>query len=216
MVKSVVELTDNQKKYFSSMRGCNYDIVCYLPLNDIEDYIINGLNAYKYAISPLHDKDKKDNGELKKPHYHLVLCFGTKKRGTQLVRLFNTTEIRLINNTSQLKGSFEYLTHDSKNCEGKVKYEKSKLRSNDLVYFNNLDDSVGVDNSYDIIDRLNRQTSIREMVKLYGKDFIYHFDNYVKVAKLIAEEDTLLLYKKRLKTEPFIDNETGEIEQIEF
>lgn len=213
MVKTVVELNDKQKLLFSNMRACYYDVVCYLDIDNIIN-IINTLNVYKYAVSPLHDLDKKGNGEFKKPHYHLVLCFGTKKRGTSLVRLFNTTEIRVINNTAQLKGSFEYLTHNSYNCEKKVKYEKSKLITNDLSYFEQLDNALGVDNSFDIIDKIILGVSIRELVKCYGKDFVYHYNQYNAIAELIMEEDKAK--NKRLLLTPCCNEDTGEIEQIKF
>lgn len=214
MLKNKVELNEKQKQLFSNMRACYYDIVCYLEISEIIS-IIETLNVYKYAVSPLHDLDIKDNGKYKKPHYHLVLCFGTKKRGTSLVRLFNTTEIRVINNTPQLKGSYDYLTHDSKGCEGKVKYEKSKLISNDLSYFEQLIDELRVDNSFDIIDNIILGMSIRELVKMYGKDFVYHYNQYKTIAELIIEEDRKINIKK-ITLEPCCNKETGEIEQYQF
>ena len=211
MEKTIIELNDKQKLLFGSMRGCNYDIVSYLTLEDILNQI-QVLNPVYYAVSPLHDLDIKDNGEHKKPHYHIVLCFGTKKRGTQLTRLFNTTELRLINTGYQLKGSFNYLTHDSNDCKGKVKYEKFKLITNNLEYFENLDDCQGTDNSFDIIDRIIRGCSTRDMVKLYGKDFIYHRKDYLSVAEAIQYEERA----NNLKLEIACDKDTGELIQLEF
>lgn len=37
-----------------------------------------------FIVSPLHDKDVKDTGELKKPHYHCIIKFRTKKSYKQV------------------------------------------------------------------------------------------------------------------------------------
>lgn len=37
-----------------------------------------------FIVSPLHDKDTKDTGELKKPHYHCIIKFRTKKSYKQV------------------------------------------------------------------------------------------------------------------------------------
>lgn len=45
----------------------------------------------KAFLSPLHDKDlSPDNGDLKKPHYHLFLMFDGKKSLQQVKDLINT------------------------------------------------------------------------------------------------------------------------------
>lgn len=45
--------------------------------------VIAGLHVPAY-ISPYHDKDKRANGEDKKPHWHVVLCFKGKKSVAQI------------------------------------------------------------------------------------------------------------------------------------
>ena len=215
MVKTVVELTDKQKLLFSNMRGSNYDVVTYLSEEEILSLLKSiGVERYAYLT---HDKDLNADGTLKKSHTHLVLCFSVRKRATNLVRLFNTTELRVIETEKQLKGSFKYLTHETESAikQGKVKYEKSKLRCNDLEYFDNLSDcELSVDNSLDIVDKINMGVSTRDLVRQYGKDFIFHYGNYRAIAEQIFYEDNL--NKKRLVLEPCIDKETGEVEQIEF
>ena len=47
--------------------------------------ILKGLHV-PFIVSPLHDKDikNKDTGELKKPHYHCIIRFKSKKSFTQV------------------------------------------------------------------------------------------------------------------------------------
>ena len=39
-------------------------------------------------LSPLHDKDLKEDGEVKKPHYHLMFIFQGKKSKEQVQKIF--------------------------------------------------------------------------------------------------------------------------------
>ena len=39
-------------------------------------------------LSPLHDKDLKEDGEVKKPHYHLMFVFQGKKSKEQVQKIF--------------------------------------------------------------------------------------------------------------------------------
>lgn len=39
----------------------------------------------KWACSPLHDKDVDDDGEVKKAHWHIILCYGGNKSYEQVV-----------------------------------------------------------------------------------------------------------------------------------
>lgn len=69
-------------------------------------------------ISPLHDKDKYDKdteehkkGELKKPHYHVMLMFGGKKSPDtvkQIINDFGGVGMEVVKNT---KGMARYLCH---------------------------------------------------------------------------------------------------------
>lgn len=45
--------------------------------------VISGLHVPAF-ISPHHDKDVRANGETKKPHWHVVLCFKGKKSVQQI------------------------------------------------------------------------------------------------------------------------------------
>lgn len=41
------------------------------------------------VLSPLHDKDVKKNGEVKKPHYHVIMTFEGNKRYHQILEYVN-------------------------------------------------------------------------------------------------------------------------------
>lgn len=49
------------------------------------------IKTYQVAcyISPIHDKDTDENGDLKKPHYHIMLYFSSKKGFNQVNEIVN-------------------------------------------------------------------------------------------------------------------------------
>lgn len=67
------------------------------------------------ALSPLHDKDIRANGEYKKPHYHLVLAFEGKKSYEQVMVLvdeLNAPHPPLFEAVVRdMRGMLRYLTH---------------------------------------------------------------------------------------------------------
>jgi len=63
-------------------------------------------------ISPLHDRDTDENGELKKPHHHIILMFDgptTQKRANEIIEPFNGT--KSAEYIFSLRGATRYLAH---------------------------------------------------------------------------------------------------------
>lgn len=62
-------------------------------------------------ISPLHDKDINPDGELKKPHYHVMLMFEGKKSEEQISEIY--TAIGAVGNEKviSMRGYARYLCH---------------------------------------------------------------------------------------------------------
>lgn len=62
-------------------------------------------------ISPLHDRDINPDGELKKPHWHVILIFDGLKSYEQILEVaqkINAATPQVVNN---IRGHARYLTH---------------------------------------------------------------------------------------------------------
>lgn len=73
------------------------------------------------AISPLHDKDFNADGEPKKPHYHVLLCYEnvtTENVAREVIDKFGGAGCELIRSQ---RGYFRYLTH--KDNPDKAQYD---------------------------------------------------------------------------------------------
>lgn len=63
-------------------------------------------------VSPLHDSDADENGELKKPHYHVILMMDgpiTHKRANEIIAPFGGTQSAEY--IKSLRGYVRYLAH---------------------------------------------------------------------------------------------------------
>lgn len=85
----------------------------------------------KCAISPIHDRDIHDKGEkkgeLKKPHYHILVNFGYGARLSDIASICDTiggsTHVQLVKDVSVMH---DYLTH--KNNPEKAQYSPVNIK----------------------------------------------------------------------------------------
>ncbi|HFD1682750.1 TPA: replication protein [Enterococcus faecium] len=92
------------------------------------------------AVSPLHDKDKNSDGTLKKPHYHVIYIARNpvtiESVRKKIKRKLGNSSVAHIEVIDHIKGSYEYLTHESKDAKAKNKYVYDKK---DILHINDFD-----------------------------------------------------------------------------
>ncbi|WP_218086539.1 Rep family protein, partial [Staphylococcus sp. HMSC066G04] len=79
-----------QKTNRKDSRSKTWNIIVYpesAPENWKEQLVEQGVF---FVCSPLHDKDVLPTGEIKKAHWHVLLCFTSNKSYTQVLELTNT------------------------------------------------------------------------------------------------------------------------------
>lgn len=147
----------------------------------------NQIRAYAYAY---HDKDVKEDGTLKEPHYHLVIVTYTTCTCSAVRRWFSgfqddkgldiTTTSQICSDVFQM---YDYLTHNTFECKqlGKYQYSKDIVKSNDFDYFKG-DERSSYDNITLACEMLLHGDSVHDVAKIFGRDFILHYNaikNYV-------------------------------------
>lgn len=92
------------------------------------------------AVSPLHDKDKNSDGTLKKPHYHVIYIARNpvtiESVRKKIKRKLGNSSVAHIEIIDHIKGSYEYLTHESKDAKAKNKHVYDKK---DILHINDFD-----------------------------------------------------------------------------
>lgn len=95
------------------------------------------LTGLSICISPYHDKDKNPDGTPKKPHYHIILCFGGPTTFNNVKTITDSLNQPIPIPLQQVKGYYRYLTH--KDNPEKYQYNESNIET--LNGFN-IDDYV--------------------------------------------------------------------------
>lgn len=122
--------------------------VCYPESCDIDSSIISS-GADRYAWI-LHDADLDDDGNLKKPHYHVYVEYKNARQPSTISKKFNIAENN-IEYCKSTRGCIRYLVH--MNHKDKHQYNKELIESNGLD-IEKLLDPVGTegDRAQEILD----------------------------------------------------------------
>ena len=89
------------------------------------------------AISPIHNKDINPNGEIKKAHYHIILCYDGPTTFNNVRALTESLGQPIPQPLEQVRGYYRYLTH-------KDNPEKYQYNESDIITYNgfNINDYV--------------------------------------------------------------------------
>lgn len=91
------------------------------------------------AVSPLHDKDLDPTGEIKKAHYHIILCYSGPTTFNTVKRITDSLNQPIPIPLEQVRGYFRYFTH-------KDNPEKYQYNENEITTINDFD----IDNYNDL------------------------------------------------------------------
>lgn len=107
------------------------------PADWLEILQLKGLSC---AISPLHDKDVNPTGEDKKPHYHIILAFGSPTTYNNVKAITEELNCPIPIPLESCRGYYRYLTH-------KDNPEKYQYNENDIITLNAFDVTTILNNS---------------------------------------------------------------------
>lgn len=154
------------------------------------------------------DEQQKDEGTLKKPHYHILIkCYGAHTENAVrkwFYRFYVTEEVKdeesgelvsmRVNTLNKLCDSVsacrDYLTHKNEPEElGKYVYDVK-----DIIEFGGgwqAFNKVGrcTDDCLEILDRINEGATRRELARDYGRDMLINYDKYKRYAIAMEVEE---------------------------
>ena len=122
-----------------------------------------------WVESPLHDKDVNPDGTIKKPHWHIVLMFGSNKSYSQIKEiddmLHGAEEPQKVHN---LKGAIRYLIHFDNPEKYQYKREDIKCHGGaDIDQYFALSASSKNEVLWDIIEFI-RENQVESLVEFMG------------------------------------------------
>lgn len=180
-----------------------YFIRSYLTEEQLKNIIEKNLSIiYRWAYA-YHDKDKHDDGTNKEKHVHLFIEFtqpyAISKPRNLLKNLIDEKGKEMNHFIEPCKKTtahcIQYLIH--KGHDQKYQYNTDIIQSYniDIDYMLSLDLSkTDGDNTFDIVSQLVEKgfthTNLLNLASTYGKDFVYHYTAYEKLAKQIISSRT--------------------------
>lgn len=139
------------------------------------------VRAFAYI---LHDKDEAE------PHIHLVVRTYSTWTETQILKWFDWVKARDNQNTfvevlNDTLAMGEYLTHDDAESvqKGKHRYDRAAIK--DFGLFDIVDKKDAYDETYEIVCNVMAGTSERDLVRRYGKNYLFHRAQYHESADAI-------------------------------
>lgn len=145
----------------------NWAFVAYpdsLPTDWKEQLQATGLQV---AISPLHDMDVDPTGELKKPHYHVILCYAGPTSYNVVKGLTDSLKCPIPQPLEQVRGYYRYFTH----MDNPEKYQYSPDAIETINGFSIMD-FVELTKSEVLTVKRKLQSLIREKNILEYSDFM--------------------------------------------
>lgn len=138
-------------------------------------------SGLKYAISPLHDKDllEDNSGKTKKPHYHIIVCYGNPTTFNNVKSLTDRLNAPIPQPLEQIRGYYRYLTH--KDNADKYQYDEK-----DII-------TGGGFNIMDYVE-LTRNEIVRVKMELQKLIIEKNFIEYAEFMDYLMNEQMLMEY----------------------
>lgn len=168
----------------NSGRSRKFSCITYLSEEQLKVKLLEHSNQIRIYAYAYHDKDTKEDGSLKTPHFHVVLVLYNPCTISAVRRWFSgycddngdiTTTAQICSDVYQ---SYDYLTHSTKEAkaQGKFQYDKKIIKTNDKSRYFQAGSEAEFDNITLATEMLiKKQSGIRDVAKIFGRDFIVHY-----------------------------------------
>jgi hypothetical protein len=133
---------------------------------------------YAYCV---HDKDVTEDGDHRKTHVHMILCFPNTTTYNHAMSIYeelndpssSNTCVNTCQRVIQIGQQYKYLIHDTEKSKGKHQYNKSER-----ITGNNFD--IGAYEQLDIASKIAIRKELSKMIKKYRFFNFYKFDEFVQ------------------------------------
>ncbi len=171
-------MANGKSRYFA--------LVSYLSVEQLASLFQQKSTSIRAWVAIDHDKDNKE------PHRHAVIRTHSTWTAAQVQAWFKgyfvegkevNTFVEVVHDRSAI---CDYLTHE--NNPDKYRYDRGDIIDHGLDDI--LPSGESSDDTFEIVEKMLAGVSTREMVRLYGRDFLYHYGSYALVVERIRQEES--------------------------
>lgn len=165
------------KRYYS------FRIITYAREEEFQNLLKYG-TKWEYIF---HDKDVKEDGTPKEPHWHINIILREWKTIKGVCNLIEGSQNSLAIPMNDKREAHEYLTH--KNDPDKFQYSENLIKSSEKKLWEEIESTA--DENERFIEILESQTmTLREKAIRLGKDYMKNFYKYENFISLMKEEES--------------------------
>lgn len=206
----------NQNKVVPSPpRSYSFEVIVYLDnvqdFDDLVSLLKNERTVTHWLISPLHDSDYDDNGNVKKAHYHIYCYFSGNRSFDSVSKFFGFFNV-LPENVSLIKGRkidcYAYSCHLKQ--PDKHLYDVSDIVCDTVSVWCPSGKNDKIDNTCRILTDLMNGVPLFQMARDYGRDFVIHYRAYREFVSDIKWQCENVDYENYI-----YENEKKKIKQLE-
>lgn len=195
-------------------RDRKFSLVSYIPPERIKSFLERSEWVQHWAMCT-HNRDVLSDGSIKETHTHIVLYTYNAHTSSAMRKIFNRYATSIVQNdeepqntlvqvASDMVSAYRYLIHADD--PRKVQYELHERIADDYSYWSSLEQSSGyndvlANSGKKMLDDLLAGTSSYEMVRRYGKEYIYHAKQYREMVETIYTERL----RSDITTDRFVD-----------
>ena len=216
MSKQTSKNDNTGKNLPSGKRTRFFSLTTYASEKQIQNVVRDHIRSIRAFCYILHDQDEAET------HHHILMRTHSAWTPTQVSKWFSAlmdkekkpinTFCEIANDMDALK---EYILHaDVKSREeGKHLYAKEDIKDFGMCDLSERKDCY--DNSYEILTKVLANANPRDLVRYYGRDFLYHLNAYYECADKIRELEGYKEASMFSRMEMFSEKNLTKVEDID-
>lgn len=170
--------------------GRTLSVTTYCSAEQIDSVLGSHFSSVRGYCYIYHDKDESE------PHRHVIIRTYHPWTSNQICKWFELQKDdkgMYINTMCEVANDIEaimlyILHHDKASIEaGKHWYEQNEIVDRGLYLFQDKKESV--DNTYEILQLLDKGVSLRWLLRVYGRDLLYHYNQYKELLADVREQE---------------------------
>lgn len=163
-------------------RYYSFRIITYAREEEFQNLLKYG-TKWEYIF---HDKDEKEDGTLKEPHWHINIILKEWKTIKGVCNLIEGSQNSLAIPMNDKREAHEYLTH--KNDPDKFQYEENLIKSSEKKLWEDTESKTDENENFlRIIE--NRTITLREKAIKLGKDYMKNYYKYESFIREMQEQE---------------------------
>ncbi len=171
-----------------SKRSRFFSLTTYATEKQIQKVVSDHISSLRALCYIHHDKDEAE------PHFHILMRTHSAWTTTQISKWFadlKDKEKKPVNTFCETANDMEalkrYIIHDTEEAREAGKYQYSIDDIKDFGMCDLAERKDSYDSSYEILMKVLAGANPRDLVRFYGRDYLYHLNCYYECADKIRE-----------------------------